>query len=128
LYYGSFFLRGFYLSDGTSFAGDLFYRKVFKERGLAIAQPEVALSRLRGRLAAQVLCGVLAVVLAVGTAWSYLRLRREQGAYSRVLTMGPSLAQEQPGTNLQERLVARRTFLERAMDIKRGRIPEIGTQ
>jgi type VI secretion system protein ImpL len=128
LYNGSCFLRGFYLCDSTSFAKDLLHRKIFCERGLAIPRPEAAVSRIRGRLAAQVVCAVLAVGLAVGTAWSYVRLRAAQPAYSRVLTTGAALTGNQPGTDVQERLVRDRAFLEQAAEIRRGRISAFGTR
>ena len=134
-YYGSSLFRGFYLcgstaplGGGTAFAGHLLHRKVFREKGLAIPRPEVAVSRLRGRLAAQAVCAVLAVGLAIGTAWSYGRLREAWPAYSRVLTTGAALTGDQPGTSLQEHMVKRRAFLEQALEIKRGRIAEAGTR
>ena len=128
LYRGSAFLRGFYLCDRTAFADDLLHRRVFRERGLAIPQTAVAVSRLRGRLAAQVACGALAVGLVVGTAWSYLRLRDVRPTYSRVLAAGAALTSNPPQGSLEDRLAERRGFLERALEIKRGRLAEIGTQ
>jgi type IV/VI secretion system ImpK/VasF family protein len=128
VYHGACFLRGFYLCDSTSFADDLLHRKIFRERGLAIPRPEVAVARLRGRLAAQVVCAVLTVALALGTAWSYLRLRAAQPAYARVLTTGTALTAGQPGTDVQERLIRDRVFIDQAAEIRRGRISELGTR
>ena len=77
---------------------------------------------------AAVVCAVLAVGLAVGTAWSYLRLRAVQPAYSRLLTAAAARTGSQPGTDLQERLVRDRAFVEQAAAIRRGRISEFGTR
>jgi type VI secretion system protein ImpL len=155
LYRESCFLRGFYLcgegsprgvaDDGhgdtsprlraspttaVNFIDDLIEQKVFPERGLAIPLPDVAVARLRSRLAAQVVSGVLFLGLAVGTTWSYLRLRGAQGAYAQVLTTGRQLQRNEQMPTRQEiraRLAQSRTFLERLQEVRPSRFTEILT-
>ena len=61
-----------------AFVHDLFFRKIFPERGLAVPLSHFFAVRDRMRLALQIACCALALILALGTGFAYRRLSQEQ--------------------------------------------------
>ena len=100
-YQAAFFCRGFYLcgqagpapdtvdlggrvaAPSVRFFGDLLARKIFPERGLAAPLPGTSVARNRVSVAAQIAAVVVAIVLAVGTNWTYGRLSHARDVQQR---------------------------------------------
>lgn len=61
-----------------AFVHDLFFRKIFPERGLAVPLSHLFAVRDRVRLALQIACCSLALILALGTGFAYQRLNQER--------------------------------------------------
>ena len=97
-YRAAAFFRGFYLtgqlpprpdqleaSSGVCFFRDLLDTKVFPERGLAAPLPGATVARNRVSHAALAAACALALILGLGTYWSYERLLGVQVDYQRFL-------------------------------------------
>lgn len=100
-YQAGFSCRGFYLCGQATagddavdlggrvappsikFLGDLLSRKIFPERGLAAPLPGTSVARDRVSVAAQVAAVLIAIVLAVGTNWTYARLSHARDVQER---------------------------------------------
>jgi len=150
----SFFLRGFYLSgegapapgaanvlarDLTSlvtaparpvvFVSDLFEWKIFPERGVARPLPGRVRTTRRALLAARLAVALLALVLAGGTAYAYVKARQVRNAYAALFTSGGDLLDERRQLRRDERtlrgperLAQSRHFLEQLQRVGGERV------
>jgi type VI secretion system protein ImpL len=95
-----------------AFVHDVFFRKVFPERGLAVPLSHFFAVRDRMRIALQIVCCSLALFLALGTGFAYRRLSQEQNRLvpflSRIevdiqrkpdFALGNSTAADHPGAD-----------------------------
>ncbi|HZY71788.1 MAG TPA: type VI secretion system protein, partial [Edaphobacter sp.] len=83
-----------------AFAHDLFFRKIFPERGLAVPLSHFFAARDRLRLVLQIACCSVAVVLILGTAFAARRLGRERDRLLPLLSRIESDLQHPPRFDL----------------------------
>jgi len=83
-----------------AFAHDLFFRKIFPERGLAVPLSHFFAVRDRLRLVLQIVCCSVAIILILGTAFASRRLGRERDRLLPLLSRIESDLQHPPRFDL----------------------------